>query len=223
MGPSFDISQTVSDNKDVTTTGSGTSTKRKNITKEGFDKIVYDILSSDSGLASIVSGENAAGGHSGTTKALLAQDMVVKLAGELANLTAEEVTSTGSYQKADSTTPVNEFFGEPQSLGDATVICTALYQIGMLSGYHYNHTRAVAHLNLLHGRTLAGYQSWAKPIANKIYLAPGLGKLFLPTCKARYEAIIYHRTHWTIWLGEPVCYAIGWILEKLNHVRREFA
>lgn len=220
----FDFNQPIQDNKDVNTTFNGTTSKKRNLTKEGFDKIVQDILGADNGLASIVSGENASGGYGGTTKALLAQDLVVKLAGELANITSEEVTTTRSLNEADSQTPLNEFFGEPESLGDitdGTVICTALHQVGRFIDYYYKHPKAIAYYNLLSGRTLAGYQIWANKIAAHILKYPSgwVADAMLYTCRNRYRAIIYRTSHWTIWLGEPVCYVIGYFLEKFNHGR----
>ena len=72
----------------------GTTTSQRKISQEGIDKLIYDVLSSDRGLASLAQGENSSGGFGSSTKQMMSQDLVTKLVGELANVTAENVTTT---------------------------------------------------------------------------------------------------------------------------------
>jgi hypothetical protein len=46
----------------TTGTSSGTQTQQLDLSPEGYNKIVKDILSSDAGLAALATGENLSGG-----------------------------------------------------------------------------------------------------------------------------------------------------------------
>lgn len=69
---------------------SGVKTKQLDISKEGMDKIVADMLGSEQGLASIFSKENVAGIYDSSVAAQASGDLMTKVAGELAKLTAKE-------------------------------------------------------------------------------------------------------------------------------------
>lgn len=73
--------------------GTTTVTKQLDISQEGLDKIVADILGGEQGLAEVFSEENIAGIFDTTVGAQAAGDLITNLAGELAKLTAKEVVT----------------------------------------------------------------------------------------------------------------------------------
>lgn len=188
----------------------GTS-KQRVLTQEGMNKIIMDILGSDQGLAALAQGENSSGGFSSTTKSLLAQDLVVKIAGELANITAPEISTT----KEDSTTRKRD---KNMSIGGdtKTVICTELNRQGLLSDYLYSHPKAVAHFQNLSPHTLRGYRSWADKCVPIIAAHPALAIALTPVATARYSMIVTGKWNFlgslTIHIAQPICYAIGKLL-----------
>ncbi|MGL4567453.1 MAG: hypothetical protein ACRCU6_02860, partial [Fusobacteriaceae bacterium] len=72
--------------------GTGRETSKLNITQEGLNKIMQDVLGQADGLAQLVQGQNSAGLFGSSTNTLLAQQFTTNLAGELAKLTGETVT-----------------------------------------------------------------------------------------------------------------------------------
>ena len=199
-----------------TQTGSGTAVQtgtqrtvtQKNLSGEAINKLIYDALSADAGLASLATGENLSGGYGASTKALLGQDFMVKLIGELANVTAptiSDTTGTTTKQESSSQTKAGGKFG--------TVICTELHRQGLLPSALYNHPAAAAHLSQIHPYTLAGYHLWAVPVVSLMRKSPLLSHLLLPICKSRYEMVTTGRTKFwgalTIYLGHPVCFILG--------------
>lgn len=191
------------------TSSSGTKTSRLDITQEGIDKLIYDILSSDQGLASLASGENLSGGFGSTAKAQLAQDMTIKLAGELAKLTAETVETSNVSEKSKS-----------KKVG--TVICTELNRQGLLPDSLYN----AGHIHFLGlpDETVAGYQLWASKLVPILAVSPRLSAAIAPIAISRYQMTtgLKRFTFWgalTIYLGQPICYLIGKIFltkEQIN-------
>ncbi len=74
----------------------GTVTESLDISQEGVDKIIQDILSSEQGLAAIFGAENTAGIFNSSVSAQASGDLLSKLAGEIAKLTAKKTTATDS-------------------------------------------------------------------------------------------------------------------------------
>ncbi len=74
----------------------GTATESLDISQEGVDKIIQDILSSEQGLAAIFGAENTAGIFNSSVSAQASGDLLSKLAGEIAKLTAKKTTATDS-------------------------------------------------------------------------------------------------------------------------------
>jgi len=68
-----------------------TSKKYLDLSPEGYNQIIKDVLASDAGLASLATGENLSGGYGSSVKAQLAQDLVLNIAGEMAKLTAPTI------------------------------------------------------------------------------------------------------------------------------------
>jgi hypothetical protein len=210
MAGDFGASAAIQGN--VNTYQTGTVSKGKKISQEGIDKIIYDIMSSDKGLANLGSLENASGGYGATDKTLMAQDLMAKLAGEIALITAEDTTTTDMTNESD--TPMNRFFGEPQSMSDTTVICTELVRQGLfdpkLKAAGHEHFTKLSPL------TVRGYQFWGKPIARRMASSPKLTTFMLPIVQARYEQIVNGKRSFlgsaTIYFGQPVCFVIGAVL-----------
>ena len=92
-------------------TTKGTVTEQLEIDEEGIQKILQDILGGTQGLASIFSEEQVAGLYSGSVAAQASGDLLTKLAGEIAKLTAKKT------QTADTTTTSKTEGGSDGLLG----------------------------------------------------------------------------------------------------------
>lgn len=176
---------------------SSTATSKLDLSPEGYNKIIRDILASDEGLASLATGENLSGGYGSSTKAQLAQDLVLNIAGELAKLTAPKTESKTSSSKKK-----------------LSVICTELNRQGYLSDELYEEGKE--HFNKLPIETLTGYRVWADKLVPKMQKSQALTKFFAPIVQARYELVVQKRFSLlgaaTIYLGQPICYVIGCIV-----------
>lgn len=179
---------------------SGTETRQKMLSQEGIDKIIYDIMSSDQGLSALATAENASGGYGSSSKTLLAQDLIAKIAGEIANITAPEVTT--SKQKTS---------GKSAKVG--TVICTSL----MINGYLDKELYAAGtpYYHQLNSRVLAGYHRWAFYVVELQTKYQWLNKILAPIAISRYETITKRRFGilgaLTVYVGEPLCWLISFL------------
>ncbi len=184
--------------------------RRKQISQEAVDKIIYDVLSSDKGLAALATGENVSGGFGSSTKGLFAQDLAVKLAGEIATLTADDYTTESGKEK----TKTDRIKG-----GFSTVICTELAVQGRLPLDLYQHPRAFEHFNSLPLNTRAGYWIWANRLVPLMRKSPRLSALLAPIAIARYKFIIcenFSVIGWaSVYIAQPICYMIGACLPKV--------
>ena len=126
---------------------SGTQKSYLDLSPEGYNKIIKDILASDAGLAALATGENLSGGYGSSVKAQLAQDLVLNIAGEMAKLTAPSVTTSKKKSAAGK-------------LG--SVICTELHRQGKLPTALYE--LGYSHFSSLHPNTVLGYRSWAEKV-----------------------------------------------------------
>lgn len=180
---------------------SSTGTTQKRLSQQAIDKLVYDVLSADAGLASLATGENMSGAYGSSAKSQLAQDFATKLIGELANVTAETVTTGNTVQSSKSKTK------------KGTVICTELHRQGLLSSDLYDHPKAREHFLALHPLVISGYHLWALPVVERMKSSPKLSANLLPVAKARYEMVTTGRFNLlgavTIYLGQPLCYILG--------------
>jgi hypothetical protein len=179
-------------------TSSGTRTTQKMLSQEGIDKIVYDILSSDQGLAALSSAENASGGYGSSSKTLLAQDLIAKVAGEIANITAPTVET--SNQKT-----VNK------KASAKTVICTHLAERGYIPITLY--LRGMFHTLQLPIETRVGYLSWAERLVPILARNPWLCRLIAPIVLSRYKLIVEGKFGilgaLTVYVGQPLCFILG--------------
>lgn len=64
------------------------------LTQEGIDKIVADVLGGANGLAAIFAGEQGTGLYNSSVAANEAGDLSAKLVGEIARLTGRQVSTT---------------------------------------------------------------------------------------------------------------------------------
>ena len=185
---------------------SGTEKSYLDLSPEGYNKIIKDILSSDAGLASLATGENLSGGYGASVKAQLAQDLVLNIAGEMAKLTAPTV-KTEKKKSAGG------------KLG--SVICTELHRQGRLPVALYE--LGYSHFSSLHPNTVLGYRSWAEKIVPLMRKSKGLSKFLAPIAVARYRMIVLQEFSFigaaTIYFVQPICFIIGSILvaAKENH------
>lgn len=191
----------VQEAKQTTTTG-------KVLSQDAINKLIYDVSSADQGFASLATGENLAGGYAASTKALLAQDFMVKLIGELANVTAQTVSTEAGSATKQSKSSTNKASG-----GLKTVICTELHRQGLLSHDLYAHPAAIKHFLALHPYTIAGYQFWGVTVAERMRTSGLLSHLILPVAEARYRMVTTGRFNMlgaaTLYVGQPICFIIG--------------
>lgn len=183
-----------------------TTVRRKEITQEAVDKYIYDVLSSDQGLAALSSGENISAGFNSSSKTLMAQDMMTKLIGELAQITAADIT------EEDKTTRQDE---KKSKAGLGTVICTELALQGYLDPELYEAggppSRQVSYL------TWVGYHIWAVRVVSAMKTSPSLCRTLLPIVQSRYEFLTGKNRvailgRLTVYLGHPICNLIGRIV-----------
>ena len=202
----------IDNNTDTMTNQNGTTVSQKKISQEGVDKIIYDVLSSDSGLASLANGENGSGGFNSSTKGLMAQDLAVKLAGEIANVTAETTSTTVSSSVQDKQSPVGKGLG--------TIICTHMMNIGLLDRetWKAGHPYTLS----LHARTIAGYHFWAEPIVEKMKANP-MGwrvSFWNYMVQKRYQFIVGKKWNlagaFGVYVMQPVSYVIGYLIGVPN-------
>jgi len=81
-------------------TTKGTVTESLDISQEGVNKNLQKILGGEQGLASIFSEENVAGIYDSSVSAQASGDLLTKLAGEIAKLTATKTQATDSTTTA---------------------------------------------------------------------------------------------------------------------------
>lgn len=211
---------------------SGNQTTQKVLSQDAVNKLIYDVLSSDQGLASLASGENLSGGFKSSSKSLLAQDLVTKIIGELANITApttttnEEVKSTKEGRAVDKIGDYGDKYGIDVKNGSPltknTVICTELNRQGLLEDSLYEHPAALAHFESLDPRVIRGYHSWGVGAAAHLASSPRLSRWIAPIARSRYQMITTGKFHFlgalTIYLAQPICFVIGSVLGEKNAV-----
>ena len=73
---------------------SSTQTTSSNISKEGMDALLQQILSGTQGLAAVASGQKSAGLYGSTTTQMLTNDLLTRATGELAKQKAGTTTTT---------------------------------------------------------------------------------------------------------------------------------
>ena len=183
-------------------TTSGTKTTQKILSQEAINKLIYDVMSSDQGLASLASGENLSGGFNSSSKTLLAQDLMTKLIGELAIGTAQTVEDTQSSTASKKS-------------GAKTVICTELARQGLLDPELYEAGGGPS--KQVSKTTWIGYHCWAVHVVPKMQKSERLSRAILPIVQSRYLYLtgapgVHILGRLSVWVGHPVCYAIGTVI-----------
>ena len=97
-------------------TTSGTKTSGLDITQEGTNKLIQDILSSSNGLAAVASGQKTAGLYNTSTNQQLTNDLIDRASSSVARDTAKTVET--STQTTSGGKTVQE---SPFNLGDAAL------------------------------------------------------------------------------------------------------
>ncbi len=177
---------------------SGSQVQYLDLSPEGFNKTIKDILASDAGLAALATGENLSGGYGSSVKAQLAQDLVLDIAGKMAQLTAPTVTNTKSKKK-------------DAGISAKTVICTELERQGLLDTELYN--AGHQHFLSLPAETVAGYRVWANKVVSLLRKYPCIARAIAPLVTQRYEYIVHNRFSlfgwFTVAIAQPICFVIG--------------
>jgi len=78
------------------------TTSQLELTQEGIDKIVADVLGGANGLAAIFAGEQNSGLYNSSTAAGEAGDLSAKLVGEIARLTGKTTTVTDEDENTNN-------------------------------------------------------------------------------------------------------------------------
>jgi hypothetical protein len=182
----------------------GTVTKQRIFDQAAIDKLIYDVLASDRGLASLASGENLSGGFNSSTKTLQTQDFLTKLIGELAIASAPEVT------QEDKTTRVQE-----KKSKTGTVICTELARQGYLAPKLYEAGGPAS--KQVSYTTWVGYHCWAVGVVTRMEKSARLCAALAPIVTSRYryltgESGVHILGRLSVWLGHPICYLIGAVI-----------
>jgi len=75
-------------------------TTSNNITPEGINYLIQQILESNNGLASVSSGQNVAGSYNSSTQSLMVNDLLARAAGEAATRGATTTRTSSNQQSA---------------------------------------------------------------------------------------------------------------------------
>lgn len=189
---------------------SSSQSTQKVLSQEAIDKLIYDVMSSDQGLSALATGENASGGYNSTTKSLMAQDLITKLTGEIANITAPTIVTNNSKESK-------------KGLGGKTVICTELMRQGLLDEHLY--AQGKDHFLRLHPYTVRGYQCWAISCVPVLAKHPRLAKFIAPVAVKRYEYIVRKEYSIigmsTVYIAQPICFLIGALLQLIRPETKE--
>lgn len=181
----------------TSTSKSSTSKTQRVFDQAAIDKLVYDVLSADQGLASLASGENLSGGFNSSAKTLQTQDFLTKLIGELAVANAPQVTESQETSKSSK---------------KMTVICTELALQGYLDPELYEAGGPAS--RQVNQTTWIGYHSWATSVVEVMKRSPRLCRFLAPIVTSRYRYLtgapgIHVLGRITVWAGHPICYLIG--------------
>lgn len=88
----------------TTTNSGGTQTTQTQLSPEAINALVKQMLESNSGLAQVSSGQRAAGIYDSSTNSLLTNDLVSRVAGDVAIKSAPTVTTTSPSSTTTSST-----------------------------------------------------------------------------------------------------------------------
>lgn len=198
-----------------TASQTGVKTSRKVLDQNAINQLIYSVLSSDQGLAGLATGENMSGGGRSSTKALMAQDLITKLVGELANVTAPTIdTMNQSETQKSQQTVTSNTQQQASSKKKSSVICTELHRQGYLESEEY--IQGQKQFYLVSPYIVSGYQWWALPIVERMKTNKDLCEKFLPWIKDYYAHVFSKkrtlRSCLILYVGKPLAYVVGLIL-----------
>lgn len=183
-----------------TTTTSANKTTQKVFSEQAINQLIYNVLASDQGLASLAAGENLSGGFNSSSKTLQTQDFITKLIGELAIASAPTVEDSSSSQTTKK---------------KATVICTELARQGLLDPDLYEAGGPAS--KQINYTTWVGYHSWAVGVVEYMKTSPRLSRALLPIVESRYRYLTgapgaHFLGRLSVHIGHPVCFLIGTLI-----------
>lgn len=88
--------QFIGGNTSTTTNSGRVDTSQVMLTEKAVDRLISQMMESNQGLAAVSSGKNAAGGYNSTAQTLLTNDLLTRVAGEVAVRGAKTVNTIGS-------------------------------------------------------------------------------------------------------------------------------
>jgi hypothetical protein len=95
--------QKINSTQETLATREGETRSRLELDEEAISKIILDTLGSAQGLGSIFMQEQGSGLYNSTVSANAAGDLVSRLVGEIAKLTAEEVSTINQTDRQETT------------------------------------------------------------------------------------------------------------------------
>lgn len=103
------------------TTTSGIRTQQTELDQKAIEKIISDVLGSESGLAGIFGGEQGIGVYNSTAAAQASGDLVTNLVGELAKLTSKTTTTDDEEVNVDARTDERNYKYETEVHGGISI------------------------------------------------------------------------------------------------------
>lgn len=168
--------------------------RQTDLSPQAIDQLIYEALSGQGGVSAIRSAEAGAGGYGSTTAAIQSAELISEIAAQIGQATGPKV------EQSQTTTKKKK-----------SVICTKLYDAGLLDGVLYSMGRV--HFLELPENVVEGYSAWAVPIARLIPENRFLTRIALFIAVRRYTYIVFNQwslTGWlTVALAEPICGVIG--------------
>lgn len=94
--------------KSSSTSSSGSTTTKSNISSEGMNALIQQILGGTQGLGAVAGGQKSAGMYNSTTNQMLLNDLVTRTSGELAKQQAGTTTTQTQTQRTKTPSPLGQ-------------------------------------------------------------------------------------------------------------------
>lgn len=186
-----DILDTIAPRRSTTITDTSQQTQ---LGQPGISEMIYQLLSGQGGIADIKSAEAASGGYGSSTASLGIADLLAQTAAKIGGITAPKTTHE-----------------EQRSKKKKSIICTRLYALGKLSREEY--LAGQVQFEHMDPDIIAGYNSWAYKLADKLPYNKFLTALCQFIMLSRYDYVLYKRWNLvgalTVYFGEPICAFLG--------------
>lgn len=112
----------------TTSVGTQTTTDSTNVSKEGMDAMLSNVLSGNTGLAAVSSGQRNAGGYGSATNTLLTNDLLTRSAAQIAALNS---TKTSTTTKAPTTKTTGGLTGS--GINKSLAVLAGIKSLGVTS------------------------------------------------------------------------------------------